>query len=484
MLYYLIPIIILMVPVQSGDWTIYDYAVYGQTLDIKLTSTKEKVGMHSYSIVDNEGNIYGKYQELDGVRLALRFTNSDWPVEKLWLADNTGYKEPLFNKLLRLEQRIPDRDNGTLKDNKGPGKGSGSGEGKPSKEPPEASKCECCGCDKSKCSCENDCKCKGEGCAKSTKSEPSKAPSPKPGQDKGSGSGLGKGPGPDGDCDNELPKQNPMPVQPPESDKAKKGNINDNFILYIASTEENGKGIVYQVDSNGAILGKVSLSYPATSLALHRNKSLVVTIPREGGQIVEITDSGKVNSLIYHDKLIPHPVRVAIKNDSDSMIIVDDVAKKLMAGIVMEGGITKTYQNLTDKVDSPSIAITDMGLMYRDGEQVASDTTSEKWAMTKTPNKIVIREGESIVKTITLPPGKSLYKNGLMSFTGVGPVCVACRDSTSDDIWIIAYDVTSDKTRSLFKVNTPLKNAEMNSFVVGPRMLWEQKSPQKSTARY
>ena len=68
--------------------------------------------------------------------------------------------------------------------------------------------------------------------------------------------------------------------------------------------------------------------------------------------------------------------------------IVDDVAKKLMAGIVMEGGITKTYQNLTDKVDSPSIAITDMGLMYRDGEQVASDTTSEKWAMTKTPNKI------------------------------------------------------------------------------------------------
>jgi hypothetical protein len=85
------------------------------------------------------------------------------------------------------------------------------------------------------------------------------------------------------------------------------------------------------------------------------------------------------------------------------------------------------------------------------------------------------------VKKLRLPAGKSLYRKGLLSFSPTGTVCVACRDTDSDDkVWLLMYNIDKDETYSLF----PWDKGEMTDFVVGPRMLWERKDPSGYKSTY
>jgi hypothetical protein len=56
-----------------------------------------------------------------------------------------------------------------------------------------------------------------------------------------------------------------------------------------------------------------------------------------------------------------------------------------------------------------------------------------------------------------------------MSWSGVGTLCVACQEQDGKP-WLIMYDVEKDKIRTLF----PWTN-DLQSFVVGPRMVWNKK---------
>ena len=137
---------------------------------------------------------------------------------------------------------------------------------------------------------------------------------------------------------------------------------------------------------------------------------------------------------------------------------------------------------------------------------VAADPKSLRWAATQQPNQVYVFEGDQLVRKLRLPPKKSVYRNGLLSFSPTGNLVVAARDSDKavGEPWFLQYRVkpedengtpvseprtgneytrawASQKTeiRSLF----PWTRETMTDFVVGPRMFWDRNSrnPYKST---
>ena len=263
-----------------------------------------------------------------------------------------------------------------------------------------------------------------------------------------------------------------MPLPPLEEDK-KQNKLDEKFILYLSTGDEMSKGIVYQVDDSGAILGKVNLPYTATGIATHRNNALIGVIPRDGGQIVRIDDTGKVSVILNKAKGLPHPIRVALPKDSDSIVIADDITNELL--ITNIGGLKPINPKPNEKLNkmvNPSVAVDGTTIRFNENRQVSADSSSGRWAVSKGKDKIEINEEDKVVKTLTLPNGKTFYKGGLMSWSGFGTLCVACQGNDGVP-WFLMYDVDKDKIRTLF----PWKSDEVQSFVVAPRMRWDRKSP-------
>ena len=271
------------------------------------------------------------------------------------------------------------------------------------------------------------------------------------------------------------------------------------MVLYISCGEESGTGKVYQVDESGRVLGIVNLPYTATGIALHRDNGLVLAVPRDGGKIMRIDDTAKVSILVDKDKEVVHPVDVALPAESDSVLIADNIAG-LLAATTSVGGTPKIYHRFPpDKWNAPemSIAVTKdrhviygttnpVGVYRFSGDDysmkqapllpneggVAADTTSLKWAATQQPNLVYVFEGEELVKKLRLPPNKSIYRQGLLSFGLSGHVVVATRpsDDPSGQVWLLEYGTEKDETRSLFAWD----KERMVDFVVGPRMFWDR----------
>ncbi len=281
------------------------------------------------------------------------------------------------------------------------------------------------------------------------------------------------------------------------------------FVLYVATGEETGRGKVYQVDEHGRVLGWVNLPYTPTGLALHREHGLVVAIPRDGGKVMRIDDTGKVATLLEKDDMLVHPVDVAIGGKSDSVLVADNISNVMAA--TSTGGINpKVYRRFDDQkgnAQTMSIAVTSdkqvvfgtdcgQGIYRLSGDEssgtpepllpgpggVAADPKSLRWAATQDRNQIYVFEGESLVKKLRLPPNKSIYRQGLLSFSPAGSLCVAMRDSDEvvGEPWLYMYNVDEDETRSLF----PWTHETMTDFVVGPRMLWDRKSPNTYKSTY
>ncbi|MFH1918326.1 MAG: hypothetical protein ABIP48_00350 [Planctomycetota bacterium] len=318
----------------------------------------------------------------------------------------------------------------------------------------------------------------------------------------GGGGGRGFGGGYGGDYPDRkmvpLPPLAEVPIEPA-------------LVLYISCGDEAGPGQVFQVNEHGAVLGMVNLPFAATGLALHRQHGLIAAMPRDGGKLMRIDDTGKVSTILDKDETLVHPIDVALAADSDTVLVADNISDCL-AALTSAGGKPKLYHRFEgQKWDEQqmSLAITTdkhvifgtnggEGIFRFAGDDfsatrgpllpgrggVAADTSSLKWAATQTPDEICVFEGEELMKKLQLPANKSFFRHGLLSFGLTGAVVVAARDSdTPDDApWLIQYETEENpnkpEIRNLFKWD----RAPMLDFVVGPRMYWErnQRSPYRS----
>jgi hypothetical protein len=307
------------------------------------------------------------------------------------------------------------------------------------------------------------------------------------------------------------------------------------YVLYVAAGDPEGSdsGKVYQVNEHGRVLGWVNLPYTPTGIALHRDNGLVVCLPRDGGRVVRIDDTGKPSTLLEKDKTLVHPVDVAVGGESDSIVVADNIAD-VIAATTTGGTVPKIYDELKGQkwtAQDMSVAVTrdkhvlfgtngDRGIFRLSGDSlgasatpllpepggVAADPKSLRWAATQAPNEIYLFEGEEMLRKIKLPPNKRFYRNGLLSFSPAGNLVAAARDGdeAEGDVWFFQFNADDEedggsaskepphdnwyikdwatqdiKTRSLF----PWKHETMNDFVVGPRMFWDrnEKRPYEST---
>ena len=289
----------------------------------------------------------------------------------------------------------------------------------------------------------------------------------------------------------------PPPTAPP---------IVPQMVLYISCGEDAGPGKVFQVNEHGGVLGIVNLPFSATGLALHREHGLIAAIPRDGGKLMRIDDTGKLSTILEKDEALVHPVDVAVGAESDTMVVADNIGDILMA-MTTAGSKPKPYHRFEgqkwDRQDMSVAVTTDKHVIFgtngaagifrfagddhtanrqpllpgRGG--VAADTSTVKWAATQNPDQIYVFEGEELMKKFQLPANKTIYRNGLLSFAPTGAVVVAARESdkAEDDPWLIQYHTKETKNepevRNLFKWN----RGRMLDFVVGPRMYWERHEP-------
>ncbi|HUT92338.1 MAG TPA: hypothetical protein VMY37_22780, partial [Thermoguttaceae bacterium] len=278
------------------------------------------------------------------------------------------------------------------------------------------------------------------------------------------------------------------------------------IVLYISCGDESGPGQIFQVTETGRVLGMVNLPFAATGLALHREHGLVAALPRDGGKLMRIDDTGKVSTLRENDETIVHPVDVALAANSDTIVVADNISDCL-AAMTTAGSKPEIYHRFegqkwenqqmsvavtTDKhvifgtnggegiyrfAGDDFTALRDPLLPRRGG--VAADTSSLKWAATQSPKKILVFEGEELMKELELPANKRFFRHGLLSFSGTGAVVVAARDADKpdDDPWLIQYETEENPNMpdvvNLFKWD----QAPMLDFVVGPRMFWERHEP-------
>lgn len=271
------------------------------------------------------------------------------------------------------------------------------------------------------------------------------------------------------------------------------------LVMYVTCGEESTPGKVYQVTDTGRVLGIVNLPFTATGIALHRQNGLMLAVPRDGGKIMRIDDSGKLSTVLEKNKMLSHPVDVACPADSDTVLVADNVGG-VLAATSTAGGEPKVYHRFAgQKWNMPDMAVaatkdknvlygstTPAGIFRFSGDAsteskpsllpseggVAADTTSLRWAATQFPNQIYVFEGEDLVKKFRLPPNKTIYRNGPLSFAPGGNVVVLAQpaDDPRGQPWFLSYGIDKDQTCSLF----PWDKERICDFVVGPRMYWER----------
>ena len=269
------------------------------------------------------------------------------------------------------------------------------------------------------------------------------------------------------------------------------------YAIYVTCGEDTGPGKVYQLDEQGRVQGVVHLASTATGIALHRQNALVLAVPRAGGHILRIDDAGRLSSIVDRDKLLIHPVDVAVASNSDTVLVADNIAK-VLATVPATGGVVKIYRGLGDDkwTAAPELSIaatTDghvlfgssalRGIIRLQGPAdplrplwtgaggVAADTASLRWAAAAAPGFVATYDGEEPLAKLRLPPGKSIYRQGLLSFAP-GGLLLAARESNQPDgqPTFLRYNPDTGDVENLFTWN----RERVMDFVVGPRMLWDR----------
>ncbi len=273
-------------------------------------------------------------------------------------------------------------------------------------------------------------------------------------------------------------------------------------VLYVTAGDGVGPGKVYQVNGqDGQVMGKVTLAQTATGIDMYRDHGVVLASPRDGGKIQQIDDTGKLSTILEKDPALPHPVKISMPGNSDTMVVADDMADQLVMSTI-GGTKTKVYQKFDQRYSSQPMSVAvanDKGVVFSSdadpgvhkfmGDQsarddkpvlpasggVAADHSSLRWAAAQAPNVIKVYEGQQFLKNLRLPPQKKFYKGGMMSFGPAGSLCVASRTPTTSRAMFgsSAIDVDKDQVTNSFKWT----HEEMQDFAVGPRMQWDRHSP-------
>ena len=163
----------------------------------------------------------------------------------------------------------------------------------------------------------------------------------------------------------------------------------------------------------------------------------------------------------------------AVPGDSDIVVVADDISK-VVAATTTDGQRPTVYQQYhwADSTPAMSVAVTRdkqvifgtdgaPGIYRFAGEEhaaagkpvlsgfggVAADPKSARWAATQDPNHSTCLRGRRGSRSLRLPPNKSLYHNGLLSFSPTGDVCVAVRDSDKPNgqVTLLAYNLDKDR---------------------------------------
>ena len=276
------------------------------------------------------------------------------------------------------------------------------------------------------------------------------------------------------------------------------------LVLYISTgSDQAGPGTVYQVKgTDGDVMGKAKLGTMARGIDMYRDHGVVVACPANGGKVIQIDDTGKQSVILEKDQSLPHPVKISMPGNSDTMVVADDMSDQLVMSTIA-GTKTKVYQKFSTRFsDKPmSLAVAnDKGVVFSSdaepgvhkfmGDQsakgdkavlpqsggVAADHSSLRWAAAQAPNAIKVYEGQQFLKSLRLPPNMSFYKGGLMSFGPDGSLCVAVRDNEKNEIWILSYNVDKERVTGSFKWT----REEIQDFAVGTRMMWNRNSPTNS----
>jgi hypothetical protein len=278
------------------------------------------------------------------------------------------------------------------------------------------------------------------------------------------------------------------------------------IVLYVSAGNDGEKsGKIYQLDDAGRVLGIVNLPYHATGLALHRQHGLIAVTPRDGGKIYRIDETGIVSVVLENNSRLPHPVDVGVGGDSDTIVVADSMADVLAATSIegTEPIVYRRFENVKYEQQDMSVAVTrDKHVIYgTDAEEgiyrfggddytafrgpilpgrggVAADPATLRWAATQSPNLIHLYEGELLLKTFKLSAGKSIYRQGLLSFAPSGAIVVATRPSDEVDtgVWLMAYETAEGKEGQILSL-FPWDKERMLDMVVGPRMLWDRHHP-------
>ncbi len=291
----------------------------------------------------------------------------------------------------------------------------------------------------------------------------------------------------------------------------KKPEYEDHFVLYISTGNDKSEGIVYQVDEHGRVLGQVKLPYTATGLAMHRDTGLVCAAPRDGGKIYRINDAGKMETVMENNEDVVHPSDVAIGYNSDSMVLADDLTKTLTLSNTA-GVKPTTYKRLQgSKYEQPKMSVAagrDKAVLFSSDDNpgvyrytanatesepvlpksgaVAASNANDHWAATQ-DNSIVVLEGTQEQYSFDVPSSHRIYKKGMLSFAPRDAVVTAVQQADGDrDPWLMMFRKDDDgetRCRSLFKWDEQ-KYGEMQDFVVGPRMYWEQNERKTMKSMY
>jgi hypothetical protein len=317
----------------------------------------------------------------------------------------------------------------------------------------------------------------------------------------GYGYGGGGGGGYGGGGGGNYPERTMIPLPPPGEVP-----IEPAMVLYISCGEQSGPGQIFQVNEHGGVLGIVNLPFAATGLALHREHGLVAALPRDGGKLMRVDDTGKVSTILENEKTLVHPVDVGIGAESDTVVVADNISDCL-AATNTAGRTPKFYHRFEgqkwDEQDMSVAVTTDKHVLFgTNGNEgiyrfagddftalkgpvlprrggVAADVASLKWAATQSPDEIHVFEGEMPITKLKLPANMGFYRHGLLSFGLTGAVVAAARDADTvdGDPWLIQFETEDNpnkpEIRNLFKWN----RAPMLDFVVGPRMYWERHEP-------
>ncbi len=279
--------------------------------------------------------------------------------------------------------------------------------------------------------------------------------------------------------------------------------------VYISCGEEGRPGRVYQVDEQGTVLGIVPLAQAATGVALHRGNALVLAVPGDGGRLQRIDSNGKLSTLLTDHKELVHPVDVGIAANSDTILVADNIAD-VLATTDTAGREPRIIQRLHDQkwtVQGMSVAMTgdryvlfgtdgrDGIYRFTDGDTstaqpavlpyfggVAADTGSPRWAAAQGPNMVYVYQGEELIRKYRMPPGKELYRNGVLAFAPGGDLVIVARSSgeSGGETWLHQYGSQRPGDGPLFRwAKEPILD-----IAVGPRMPWDSPTPRNSKSIY